>query len=96
MAPIKEDNGEGSEEEKNEEESEGEKSEKENLPEEAPEWEYEFRTIGKSKFGLLGQGNDTKESKKFKRVEFDIKINSVEEVSLGSKHIIVRVNNRAD
>jgi len=77
-APVKEDNGSGSEEEKDDNESDGDKSDEEQLPLEEPEWEYEFRTIGKSsKFGLLGQGQKVKDSKKFRRVQFDIKITSV-------------------
>jgi len=54
---------------------------------------YEFRTIGKNQYGLLGQGADIKESKTFKPVDFgDMKINSIEEVVVGNLHVMMRLN----
>jgi len=51
QAPEQNESG---EEEKEEGASEEEKSIVEDIPEVEPEWEYEFRTIGKSRYGLLG------------------------------------------
>jgi len=80
-------------EEENSEEHE-EEEEKQSIEEkEEPSWEYEFRTIGKSNYGLLGQGKQVKDSRKFSKVVFPVeKITSIEEVCIGNAHFLVRLN----